>query len=213
MVDIFDDSYGKPVDIKVSDNKIVKGSDINISAKDPTMTNVVVGVGWQLNAFDTDTLDLDVSCFLLNKDGLTREDPDFVFYNNLEGCNGAVVHNGDSLTGAGDGDDETISIALNNIPYDVIKLVFVLSIYRGEEKEQSVSNIRNGYIRLLNASNSQELLRYEITPDIVDQTETAMIVASINREGPKWHFEAVGECIEGGLPKIATDYGMIIHTG
>lgn len=213
MADIFDEAYGKPVDIKISDNKVVKGDDINITAKDPTMTKVIIGLGWQLNAFDTDTLDLDVSCFLLNKENMTRVDSDFVFYNNHEGCDGAVVHNGDSLTGAGEGDDETMTVALNQIPYEVTKLMFVLSIYRGEEKDQNVSTIRNGYLRLLNGSNSQELLRYEISADVEDRQETAIKIASINREGPKWHFEAVGECVEGGLGQIATDYGIIIHKG
>ncbi len=213
MVDIFDTSYNKDVQVKITDNRIKKGEDVNITAKDPTMTNIVVGVGWQLNAFDTDTLDLDVSCFLLDKDGKTRKDDDFVFYNNLEGCDGAIVHNGDNLTGAGDGDDETISIALNNLPYDVLNVMFVLSIYRGEEKDQGMGSVRKGYLRVLNASNSQELLRYEISADVEESKETAFLVASLNREGPKWHFGAVGVLCEGGLAKVATDYGMIVHTG
>ncbi len=213
MVDIFDPAYDQEVDIKVSDNRMSKGDNVNITAKDPTMTNVVIGMGWQLNAFDADTLDLDVSCFLLNKEMKTRANEDFVFYNNLQDLDEAVVHNGDSLTGAGEGDDESISIDLNKIPFEITKVMFVFSIYKGEEKEQSMSSVRNSYIRLINASNGQELLRYDLNEDVQDQTETAMLAASLNREGPKWHFEAVGECVEGGLAKVATDYDMIIHAG
>ncbi len=213
MVDIFDPSYGEEIEIKVSDNRIKKGEDVNITAKDLTMTHVMIGVGWQLNAFDADTLDVDVSCFLLNKDMKTRMNEDFVFYNNLQDLEGAVVHNGDNLTGAGDGDDESISIDLNALSYDITKVMFVFSIYRGEEKEQSLSSIRNGYIRVVNASNGQELLRYELNDDVEDRKETGMLVASLNREGPKWHFEAVGVPVEGGLAKIATDYDMIVHAG
>ncbi len=213
MVDIFDPSYGQEVDVKVTDNKVSKGEDVNLTAKDPTMSKIVVGVGWTLNAFDADTLDLDISCFMLDKDGKTRVDEDFVFYNNKEACDGAVVHNGDSLTGAGDGDDETISIDLNSIPFDVVKVMFVFSIYRGEEKDQAMKSVRNGYLRVVNMSNSQEMLRYEATSDVQDSDGTAMLIASINREGPKWHFEAVGECVSGGLAKVATDYGIIVHQG
>ncbi len=211
MSDIFDPVYD--VEVEVSDNKINKGDNINLLSKDPTLNNLIVGVGWQLNAFDADTLDLDISCFLLNKDGKTRVDDDFVFYNNLEACDGAIVHNGDNLTGAGDGDDETISVDLNGIPYDVIKVMFVFSIYRGDEKEQTMSKVRSPYIRLMNASNGQELLRYDVSEDVVDVQETGMMVASLNREGPKWHFEALGEPVEGGLAKIATEYDIIVHTG
>ncbi|MGH1456184.1 MAG: TerD family protein [Alphaproteobacteria bacterium] len=213
MVDIFDPAYDKKVEIKVSDNKVNKGDDINLTAKDPTMNNIVVGVGWTLNAFDADTLDLDICCFLLNKDGKTRVDEDFVFYNNVEACDGAVCHNGDNLTGAGDGDDETISIDLSGVPFDIVKIMFVFSIYKGEEKGQGMGSVRNGYLRVVNASNSQEILRYDVQEEVEGHSETAMLIASINREGPKWHFEAVGEFVEGGLGKVATDYDIIVHQG
>ncbi len=211
MSDIFEDEI--EVEVEVSDNRIVKGDDINLKEKEPTLSNVMIGIGWDLNAFDADTLDLDVSCFLLNHEGKTRVDEDFVFYNNLEASDGAVVHNGDNLTGAGDGDDESISIDLNGVPFDVVKIMFVLSIYKGEEKGQSMKSVRNAYIRLVNMADSLELLRYEVNEDVEGRDETAMLVASINREGPKWHFEAVGECVDGGLGKVATNYDIIVHEG
>ncbi len=212
MADIFDAPF-ESKDIELSDNKVVKGEDVNLTAKDPTLTNIMVGIGWDLNAFDTDTLDLDVSCFLLNRDDKTRFDEDFIFYNNLQDRDEAVVHNGDNRTGAGDSDDETISIDLNKVPFDIVKVVFILSIYKGEEKEQTIASLRNSYIRVLNSSNSEELLRYEISEDIKEINDTAMFVASLNREGPKWHFEAVGTCADGGLAQVATDYDIIIHKG
>ncbi len=213
MADIFDSSFDSDLDIEISDNKIVQGEEVNLTAKDPTMSNIIVGIGWDLNAFDIDTLDLDVSCFLLNKDRKTRIDSDFVFYNNMEASDGAVIHNGDSRTGAGEGDDETISVNLNGVPFEVTNVEFVLSIYKGEEKEQTMASLRNSYIRVVNAENGQELLRYELSEDVKGSKETAMLVASLNREGPKWHFVAVGTGIEGGLAKIATDYDIIVHTG
>ena len=213
MVDIFDTAFDKDSDIDVSDNIIVKGDDINLTEKDPTLSKMLIGVGWDLNAFDVDTLDLDLCCFLLNKDYKTRVDEDFVFYNNMSASDGAVVHNGDNVTGAGEGDDETISVDLNGLPFDVIKVVFVISIYRGREKEQTMSSVRNAYIRVVNNDNSQELLRYKLSEDVLEAKETAMLVASLNREGPKWHFEAVGDFPAGGIEKIATDYDIIVHTG
>ena len=212
MADIFDPAFDENVSVEVSDNRISKGEDINLTAKDPTMTNILIGLGWSLSSFDTDALDLDVSCFLLNKDHKTRVDEDFIFYNNLEGCDGAVVHNSDQRSGAGEGDDESISIDLNAIPFDVVKVMFVISIYQGEEKEQSLSSLRNPYLRVVNTSNSHELLRYELTDDVKDSKETAMHVASLNREGPKWHFEAIGKTAKD-LAVIATDYDLIVQAG
>ncbi len=211
--DIFDPTLDE-VEVEISDNRITKGEEVNLMEKDPTMTNVMVGMGWVLNSFDADTLDLDVSCFLLNNEGKTVVDEDFVFYNNLEARDGAVVHNGDNMTGAGDGDDESISIDLNAVPFEIMKIMFVISIYKGDEKDQQMSSVRSPYIRLINSSNGFEILRYELTEDMKDsEGETAMLVASLNREGPKWHFEAVGELVQGGLAKVATDYDIIVHTG
>ncbi len=215
MVDIFDTSFDEEETVDVSANMITKGEDINITEIDPTMTNIVIGVGWDLNAFDSDALDLDISCFLLGKDMKTRIDDDFIFYNNMINQDEAIVHNGDSRTGAGDGDDESISIDLNKIPFDVFKVMFVFSIYKGDEKEQSMAGLRNSYIRLANAATSHEILRYDVTKDARsgNNTETGMFVASLNREGPKWHFEALGEPVDGGLAKIAADYGIIVQFG
>ena len=40
----------------------------------------------------------------------------FVFFNNKQDPNGAVVHSGDNLTGAGDGDDEQINLNTHDAP-------------------------------------------------------------------------------------------------
>jgi tellurium resistance protein TerD len=209
--DILDIPLPGEIKIEVPQNKLVKGEDVNITAKDPTMKNVMVGVGWDLLITEANPLDLDISCFLLNRDDKTRVDSDFVFYNNMEGCNGAVVHDGDSRTGAGDGDNETISISLNDLPFDVVRIVFVISIYRGDEKEQSLSKLRNSYIRLINKDNLQEMARYDLAPEIEGVKETAMLAACLSREGPKWHFKALGEFTAGGLGKVASNFDIIVQ--
>lgn len=209
MVDIFEQEYDD-AEIEIKKNLIVKGEEINLMQKDPTMQRLVVGAGWELNAFDTDPLDLDISCFMLNREGKTRVNEDFVFYNNFEGSDKAVIHNGDNRTGAGDGDDETITVDLNAIHFDIVELMFVLSIYKGEEKGQSLSKVRNGYIRIVNLDNSMEIIRYELDDDVAGHSETTMLVAKLTREGPKWHFTAIGECVDGGLQKVATDYDIIV---
>ncbi len=113
MADIFDPSLDN-VEVEVPHNRIKRNEEVNLTAWDPSMKNLLIGVGWELLAFDGNPIDLDVSCFLLNKNEKTRVDSDFVFYNNTEGCNRAVIHNGDNRTGAGDGDDETIYIKLKD---------------------------------------------------------------------------------------------------
>ncbi|MGB0720365.1 MAG: TerD family protein [Bdellovibrionales bacterium] len=210
MSDIFD-APAAHADIDTDGNFAVLGDDINIIEKDPTLTKVVIGAGWDTNAFDSQVMDLDVSVFLLNKDGMTRTDEDFVFYNMRETPDKAVRHHGDSRSGAGDGDDETITVDLQGISFEIMQVMIVLSIYKGYEREQDMSMVRNGYIRIVNADNDMEIVRFKLAHDYLEgHTETGMMVAALNREGPKWHFKPLAEFAPDGLGEIATKYGCII---
>ena len=210
MSDDFFETQDHLGDVELSANRVSVGDDVNLTEMDPTLRNVLIGAGWEVNVFDSEVMDVDLSVFLLNAKGETREDADFVFYNAPETCEGSVRHTGDSRTGAGDGDDETVKIDLTGIPFDVVKVVFVLSIYKGLEKDQSMSMVRDGFLRIVNADTNIELVRYELDSDIENKTEKAMIVGSLNREGPKWHFTPIGEFAAGGLKEVATNYGLII---
>lgn len=209
MPDIFEKEFD-PDAFKINDNSIRKGDDVNLTQKDPSLRRVTIGLGWELKAFDVDVIDLDASCFLLDKNDKTRVDADFVFYNNPEGCDGAVKHNGDSRTGAGDGDDETMTIDLHGVPFDIVKIAFAVTIYGAHEKEQKLGMVSNAYLRILNADNGEEMLRYDITSDLQDRSEQGVIVATLDREGPKWHVRPVCEFVAGGLSELATRYGIVV---
>jgi len=209
MADIFDPEF-ESKDVAIEDNRVGVGADVNITSKDPTMQRILIGFGWDINAYESDTLDLDVSCFLLDKDGQTRADEDLVFYNNMEAYEGNVKHNGDSRTGAGDGDDESMMLNLQGIPFEVVRVLFIISIYQANYKEQNMGMVRNAYIRLVNADTTHELVRYELQEVLENKTEGAMIVAALDREGPKWHFKTMAEFVEGGLPDIAAERGIIV---
>lgn len=210
MSDIFDMPQGG-VDIDLSGNLAVIGDDVNIIAKDPTLKKIMIGAGWDDNAFNSDALDADLSLFLLDKNKMTRVDEDFVFYNQTETLEGAVRHRGDSRTGAGEGDDEMISVSLEGVPFDIMQIVIVVSIYKGYEKEQNLGMLRNTYVRIVNEDTNDEIIRYKLDADLKDHEEEAVLAAVLNREGPKWHFKPVGECVEGGLAELAKRYGCIIN--
>ena len=191
------------------DNLVKKGAEVNLTRKDPAFKNALVGIGWDLKQYDRDPPDLDASVFLLNKNDKTRVDEDFIFYGNLSGCDGAVKHTGDSRTGAGEGDDETILLDLNAIPFDVLKIVFTVSIYDLDMSENNFTHVKNVYFRLVNQETGHEILRYDLD-DELHTTDTGMIVGELERIGADWIFRAVGENRHGGLVKIAALYGIIV---
>jgi tellurium resistance protein TerD len=189
-------------------NKIKRGEEINLLRKDPTLKNITVGVGWDLKAFEEDPLDLDASIFLLNMQEQTRVDEDFIFYNNLQGCDGAVKHTGDSRTGAGDGDDEIMTIDLIGLPFDVTKICFVLSVYDNEKDDHDFSMVKNVYFRIVNQNTHHEIFRYELDEELTGKE--GLIIGDLERIGTDWIFRAIGETVEGGLNAIAENYGIIV---
>lgn len=188
--------------------RVKKGEEINITRLDHAMREITVGVGWSLKAFEGDPVDVDASVFLLDKNDRTREDEDFVFYNNLVGREGAVKHLGDSRTGAGDGDDEQVLIDLMSLPFEVVKVAFVLSIYDLDMNNNNFSLVRNVYFRITNNETNHEIFRFELDEDMGQGT--GLYIGYLERVGSDWMYRAMGEPIYGGLSKIATDFGIVV---
>lgn len=207
--DIFDTRYEER-NVEISDGFVELGEDINLFEKIQGLHNLRVGMGWELNAFDADAIDMDVSLFLLDKNDQTRQDGDFIFYNNMMALDGAIKLHGDSRHGAGEGDDELISVDLHGIPFDIIRIVVFLSIYQGKEKDQILAMARNVYVRLVDERTNHEILRFDVTPHLKEHKETGMIVGFIDREGPKWHFRPQAEFYDDGLMGYARSKGLII---
>jgi len=183
-----------------------KGGNVNLSKEAPGLNKIVVGLGWDARATDGAAFDLDANAFLLNADGKVRNDGDFCFYNNKLVANGAVEHAGDNKTGAGEGDDETLKIELSKVPADVDRITFCVTIHEGETRKQNFGQVRNAYIRVVNADGNAEIARYDLSEDA--STETAMIFGELYRNGGDWKFRAVGQGFAGGLAPLAKSFGV-----
>lgn len=177
-----------------------KGQRQNIAA--PAFT---VGLGWDSNATSTgESFDLDASVFILGENGKILSDDHFVYYNNLKSPDQAVVHQGDNLTGEGDGDDEKILIDLSKISGNVAEIAFVVTIHKAEERRQNFGQIRNSFIRIIDNSSNTELLKYELDEDF--SIETAVQFGRVYKKNNEWKFEAVGSGMKGGLQDYLTKY-------
>jgi tellurium resistance protein TerD len=188
--------------------RLKRGEEINITKLDPTIRDITVGIGWDLKRFEGDPVDVDACVFLLDKNNKTVVDEDFVFYGNLIARDGAVKHLGDSRTGAGDGDDEKIIIDLMALPFEVVRIVFTLSIYDLDDSNNDFSMVKNVYFRIENNNTTLETFRFELDGEL--GTGTGLIIGALERMGSEWIYHALGEPVDGGLVKIATDYGLII---
>ncbi|MFF5702977.1 TerD family protein [Streptomyces sp. RerS4] len=183
-----------------------KGGNVSLTKAAPNLTAVIVGLGWDARTTTGVDFDLDASAILTNDQGKVANDSNFVFFNNLKSPDGSVEHTGDNTTGEGEGDDEAIKVNLAGVPADVAKIVFPVSIYEAESRQQSFGQVRNAYIRVVNQADNTELARYDLSEDA--STETAMVFGELYRNGAEWKFRAIGQGYASGLRGIAQDFGV-----
>ncbi|MCY0925779.1 TerD family protein [Streptomyces sp. H27-H1] len=183
-----------------------KGGNVSLSKAAPNLTAVIVGLGWDARTTTGVDFDLDASAILTNDQGKVASDANFVFFNNLKSPDGSVEHTGDNTTGEGEGDDEAIKVNLAGVPAEVSKIVFPVSIYEAESRQQSFGQVRNAYIRVVNQADNAELARYDLSEDA--STETAMVFGELYRNGAEWKFRAIGQGYASGLRGIAQDFGV-----
>lgn len=186
---------------------LTKGQKVDLTKNNPGLKNVLVGLGWDINRFDSGSdFDLDASAFLVQENGKVSGDQDFIFYSNLEHPSGAVVHLGDNRTGAGDGDDEQITVDLSKVPENVARIAFTVTIYDAESRRQNFGQVANAFIRLVNADTDEEIVRYDLGEDF--SIETAMVVGELYRHNGEWKFNAIGSGFHGGLAALCGHYGI-----
>ena len=187
-----------------------KGQKVSLTKGNPGLKNVIVGLGWDVNQFDTGAdFDLDAAAFLLSDSGKAASSDDFVFYGNLKHASGSVQHMGDNLTGVGDGDDEQIRIDLSLVPASITKIAFTVTIYEAEARRQNFGQVNNAFIRIYKEDTGEELLRYDLGEDF--SIETAAVFGELYKHGEEWKFNAIGSGFKGGLAALCANFGVEVE--
>lgn len=180
-----------------------KGQRIDLTKGNEGLNNILVGLGWDpaeqkssgglfgglFGGGKAAEVDCDASVIALQDDKLKNK-KDVVFFGNLKGLNGAINHTGDNLTGEGDGDDEQVIVKLKSIPAEYNRLVFVVNIYDAAKRNQHFGMIKNAFIRIVDQTTNQELLKYNLSDNYANQR--TLITGEIYRHGNEWKFAALG---------------------
>ena len=184
-----------------------KGQKVSLTKENPSLSRIMVGLGWDVNEFDSGAdFDLDASAFLLGANGKCPTEKEFVFYGNLAHPSGAVVHQGDNLTGEGEGDDEQIKVDLSLVPDTINKIDFTVTIYEAEKRKQNFGQVSNAFMRVVDEDKNEELIRFDLGEDF--SIETAVVVGELYRNNGEWKFNAIGNGFEGGLAALGRNYGV-----
>lgn len=189
-----------------------KGSRIDLTKNNANLKNLYFGLGWDpvtslsgmVKGFfgsgsSSEAIDLDASIIVLdsNKNVL-----DTIYFGNLRGT--GITHSGDNRTGAGDGDDEVISVSIPSLPANADSLVLTINSFTG----QSFANVANAHCRILNKDTGEELAVYNLTSQ---GNHTAIVIGALYKHGNDWKFRAIGELANGrtarDLQSLASQLG------
>ncbi len=179
-----------------------KGGRFNLTKKEPSLSKIMIGLGWEMKPGSA--LDLDTSVFMLGENHKLPQDEYFVFYNNLRSPDSAVQHTGDNRNGAGEGDDEMILANLNKIDPVVSELLVVASIHDALTRNHHFGLLKEAYIRLMDVENNREILRYDLDDQFADYTEVEF--GRLKRLHNEWYFIASGEGSKQGLEGYVNTY-------
>ena len=171
-------SQGQEVKIRLADNRPLK--------------KIEVGVGWD-PAPGATNMDVDSSVAVYSPNSSTHE---LIYFGNKVHPTNCVVHHGDNLTGAdsgSQGDDENITVNLDRVPQDRDRLVFVLNIYKADERGQSLDKVRNLYIKLYDPDSRTSLIEYHVNNQ--STRDNSIVIGVAIRRGSGWSFKAVGKTL------------------
>mmetsp|Transcript_61624 Transcript_61624/g.127333 ORF Transcript_61624/g.127333 Transcript_61624/m.127333 type:complete len:421 (+) Transcript_61624:198-1460(+) len=143
-----------------------------------------VGLGWSCRK----DIDLDASIIATNQAGKVVGTTYFKDKTGIPGTR----HQGDNLTGEGEGDDEVIDINLNKIQDKVASLYVVVNIY----SRASFGDVHDSFVRLVSKTDNKVLNYYKLDSKIASR---GLVFLRIFRRplGMGWAVEALGKGCEG----------------
>ena len=155
------------------------------------LTTIRMGLGWDpikkagfFGGGRSADVDLDASALMFSGD----KHADVVYFGQLRSKDGSIVHQGDNLTGEGEGDDEVITVDLTRVPAHVSSIVFIVTSYRGQTFEQ----VANAFTRLVDNTINTELARFTLQGGM---PFTGLVMAKVYRAGSEWKLQAIGDGI------------------
>jgi tellurium resistance protein TerZ len=120
---------------------LTKGQQVSLTKRGGGgLTVVRMGLGWDavkkrgLFGSRSQSIDLDASALLFDGAGNLV---DAVYFGQLRSRDGSVQHTGDNLTGAGEGDDESVLVDLTRVPPTVTQIVFTVNSFTGQDFSRS----------------------------------------------------------------------------
>lgn len=180
-----------------------KNERVNLDQKAPGTRFFSVGIGWDQS---NPPIDLDVSAavckYNANGDPKLINGKDSFLYFGTPGTpksvhGGAAVHSGDNLTGAGDGDDETIFIDLDKAEAaGVEEIAIILNVYNGKSSGTTFGGVKKPHANIYEGNSIQNpnltpLMQFYPADDY--SMDMAIQLGSFYKANGVWRWNSIGK--------------------
>ncbi|MEG5037825.1 MULTISPECIES: TerD family protein [unclassified Microcoleus] len=183
--------------------QLSKGERFNLSKEAPGLKKIAIALGWQVTEAGQ-SYEIDVSAFMLSADGKLPNDKYFIFYNNLQSCDGSVLQSIPDKNNRGQEKKTIYGVILEKINAEIEEITFAVTIHEADKIKASFSNIKKSFIKITNLDTGSELVRYELKENF--SLETAVEFGRLYRKNGEWRFQAVGEGYQAGLQSLVDKY-------
>jgi tellurium resistance protein TerZ len=179
---------------------LAKGDRVNLSKPNGLpLSKIAMGLGWDpakakgMFSFlsQPKEIDLDASCLVLDEN---KQLIDTIWFRNKISACGAIRHGGDNLTGAGDGDDETIDVDLDRLTQRAKYLVFTVNSFRNQTFDE-VENA-NCSIYDMDGGRKTKLAFMNISEK---GSNTGMVMSALERVPGGWKVNALAKATPGNV--------------
>ncbi|MEG5163147.1 TerD family protein [Microcoleus sp. AT3-A2] len=183
--------------------QLSKGERFNLSKEAPGLKKIAIALGWQATEAGQ-SYEIDVSAFMLGADGKLPNDKYFIFYNNLQSCDGSVLQSIPDKNNRGQENKSIYGVILEKINPEIEEITFAVTIHESDKIKANFSNIKNAFIKITNLDTGSELVRYELKENF--SLETAVEFGRLYKKNGEWRFQAVGEGYQAGLQSLVDKY-------
>ena len=188
---------------------LVKGEKVDITKTNPGLKVAAIGLGWDTSG-SSSTFDLDAFCLALTSGKLVDAPGHILYFGSpkVGGCpeilGGALHHTGDNLTGAGDGDDETMLVNFSKLPAGIDQIIICANIYQAASKGQNFGMVNNAFVRIYDNDTKAEIARFDLSEDA--SAKSGMVFGKLYLHQGEWKFQALAELKDGDINQIAGTY-------
>lgn len=180
---------------------IQKGSRIDLTKTRPDLSQLAIRINWE----SPDSYDIDAAVFMADQNGHCPDDSSMIFYGNSVSTDQSVQHSVVAETGRS---TEIFHINLPLITPSIEKLVFTLTIYEGDKKNQTFSEMNNASILFSNAATGEELLTYKLGSFTIENT---LVLGELYNRNGDWKFSANTGGFSGGLAALCNHFGIEVE--